>query len=58
MRKKALVRKLVDITFTDKPVKKRGVDFDVKKFSRLADEARKTFSDEDLLRFKPHYWAW
>ena len=52
-----LARKLVDVTFTDKP-KKRARGFDAKKFMKLAEAARKTFSDEDLIRYRSHYWYW
>ena len=33
----------IDIQFIDKPEKQKA-DFDVKKFKKLADRARKTFS--------------
>jgi hypothetical protein len=52
-----LARKLVDLTFVDQP-KKRTKGFDAKKFMKLAEAARKTFSDEDLIRYRSHYWCW
>ena len=52
-----LARKLVDITFVDKP-KKRAKGFDAKKFMKLAEAARKTFRDEDFIRYRTHYWCW